>query len=267
MSGRLSGKVSLISGAASGIGRETARLFSREGAKVFLGDIDSERGAAAAAEIGPQAQFVALNVTQEHSWSAALEIVLAHAGRIDILVNSAGIWTGGDFIDCSLADWQQTMDINATGTFLGCREAVKAIKATGNPGAIVNISSIYGNIAADDAVAYAASKGAVRLLTKGVALYCAANALPIRCNSVHPTYVDSEMLERFAESGGREMEVARLSSVVPMRKLPVPSDIAEATLFLASDAARLITGAELPVDGGMLAGIVAPASIPARLVS
>jgi 3(or 17)beta-hydroxysteroid dehydrogenase len=268
VTGRLSGKVTLISGAASGIGRETARLFAREGAEVFLGDIDSDRGVAAAAEIGPQGQFVALNVTQEHSWSAALETVLKRAGRFDILVNSAGIWTGGDFIDCSLADWQQTMDINATGTFLGCRAAVKAMKATGNPGAIVNISSIYGNIAADDAVAYAASKGAVRLLTKGVALYCAANSLPIRCNSVHPTYVDSEMLERFAEAaGGRELEVARLSSVVPMRKLPVPSDIAEAIFFLASDAARLITGAELPVDGGMLAGIVAPVSNPVRLVS
>jgi 3(or 17)beta-hydroxysteroid dehydrogenase len=266
VTGRLSGKVTLISGAASGIGRETARLFAREGAEVFLGDIDSERGAAAATEIDPSAHFVPLNVTQEHSWSAAFETVLKLAGRIDILVNSAGIWTGGDFINCSLADWQQTMDVNATGTFLGCRSAVKAMKAIGSSGSIVNISSIYGNIAADDAVAYAASKGAVRLLTKGVALYCAANALPIRCNSVHPTYVDSEMLERFAV-GGREMEVARLSSVVPMRQLPVPSDIAEAILFLASDAARLITGAELPVDGGMLAGIVAPASIPARLVS
>ena len=266
--GRLPGKVSLISGAASGIGRETARLFAREGSDVFLGDIDSDRGGAAAAEIGPSAHFVPLDVTQEHSWSTALEMVLKRAGRIDILVNSAGIWTGGDFIDCSLAEWQRTMDVNATGTFLGCRSAVKAMKAMGNSGAIVNISSIYGNIAADDAVAYAASKGAVRLLTKGVALYCAANALPIRCNSVHPTYVDSEMLERFAEAvGGREMEVARLSSVVPMRKLPVPSDIAEAILFLASDAARLITGAELPVDGGMLAGIFAPVSVPARLAS
>jgi NAD(P)-dependent dehydrogenase (short-subunit alcohol dehydrogenase family) len=263
--GRLRSKIALISGAASGIGRETAQLFAREGAEVFLGDIDADRGREAAASIGVSAHFVPLDVTREHSWSSAVETVLQHTDRLDVLVNSAGIWTDGDFIDFSLAEWQRTMDINATGTFLGCRAAVKAMKEKGNSGSIVNISSIYGNIAADDAVAYAASKGAVRLLTKGVALYCAANALPIRCNSVHPTYVDSEMLDSFAEAcGGREATVAGLASVVPMRKLPVPNDIAEAILFFASDAARMVTGAELPVDGGMLAGIFAPVSAPAQ---
>ncbi|MBD9624695.1 SDR family oxidoreductase [Ensifer sp. ENS06] len=262
--GRLSGKITLITGAASGIGRETARLFAREGAFVFLADIDAEKGRAAATEIGDAAQFVPLNVTDEDSWTAALEAVVRRAGQLDVLVNSAGIWTDGDFVNCSLADWQRTMAVNATGTFLGCRAAVGAMKSKGNSGSIVNISSVYGNIASDDAVAYAASKGAVRLLTKGVALYCAANGMPVRCNSVHPTYVDSEMLERFAEEvGGREVAVAGLSAAVPMRMLPVPSDIAEAILFLASDAARLVTGTELPVDGGMLAGIVAPVSAPA----
>jgi len=266
--GRLRGKIALISGAASGIGLETARLFAREGAQVFLADIDAGKGQEAATSIGAQASFVPLDVTQEQSWSAAVETVLQRAGRLDVLLNSAGIWTGGDFIDCSLADWQRTMDVNATGTFLGCRSAVKVMKEKGNSGSIVNISSIYGNIAADDAVAYAASKGAVRLLTKGIALYCAANALPIRCNSVHPTYVDSEMLDSFAEAcGGRDVTVAGLSSVVPMRKLPVPLDIAEAVLFFASDAARMVTGAELPVDGGMLAGIFAPISARAQPLS
>jgi 3(or 17)beta-hydroxysteroid dehydrogenase len=257
--GRLSGKVTFITGSASGIGRETARLFAREGAFVFLADIDAEKGGEVAFQLGDAAQFVPLDVTDENSWALAIETALSRAGQLDVLVNSAGIWTDGDFINCSLADWQRTMAVNATGSFLGCRSAVGAMKEKGNFGSIVNISSIYGNIASDDAVAYAASKGAVRLLTKGVALYCAANGLPIRCNSVHPTYVDSEMLDRFAEEvGGREVAVSGLSAVVPMRMLPVPSDIAEAILFLASDAARLITGAELPVDGGMLAGIIAP---------
>ncbi len=264
-SGRLSGKVALISGAASGIGRETAHLFAREGAEVVLADIDADRGREAAAKIGPSAYFVPLDVTQERSWSAALEGILQRAGRLDVLVNSAGIWLDGDFTSYALGDWQRTMDVNATGTFLGCRFAVEAMRARRNSGAIVNISSVYGNIGADDAVAYAASKGAVRLLTKAVAMYCAAKALPVRCNSVHPTYVDSEMLDVFAAAvGGRERAIAGLCSVVPMRKLPIPSDIAEAILFLASDSARMITGAELPVDGGMLAGIIAPVSVPAR---
>ncbi|WP_457588903.1 SDR family oxidoreductase [Ensifer canadensis] len=261
---RLSGKIAFVTGAASGIGRETARLFAREGAYVFLADIDAEKGNAAALQIGDAAQFVPLNVTDEDAWTKALEMVHRRAGQLDVLVNSAGIWTDGDFVNCSLADWQRTMAVNATGTFLGCRAAVGMMKTKGNSGSIVNISSVYGNIASDDAVAYAASKGAVRLLTKGVALYCAANGLPVRCNSVHPTYVDSEMLDRFAEEvGGRDAAVAGLSAAVPMRMLPVPSDIAEAILFLASDAARLVTGTELPVDGGMLAGIVAPISAPA----
>jgi 3(or 17)beta-hydroxysteroid dehydrogenase len=264
-SGRLSGKVALISGAASGIGRETARLFTREGAEVVLADIDADRGREAAAKIGPSACFVTLDVTQERSWSAALEAILQRAGRLDVLVNSAGIWIDGDFTSYALGDWQRTMDVNATGTFLGCRLAVEAMRARRNSGAIVNISSVYGNIGVDDAVAYAASKGAVRLLTKAVAMYCAAKALPVRCNSVHPTYVDSEMLDVFAAAvGGRETAIAGLNSVVPMRKLPLPSDIAEAILFLASDSAQMITGTELAVDGGMLAGIIAPVSVPAR---
>ena len=259
--GRLRGKVALISGAASGIGRETADLFARVGATVFLADIDANKGHAAAAKLGAQGYFVPLDVTQERSWSDAVETVLRQTGRLDILVNSAGIWLESDFVNYSLSDWQRTMDVNATGTFLGCRFAVEAMKAKGNSGAIVNVCSIYGNIAADDAVAYAASKGAVRLLTKAVALYCAAKTLPVRCNSVHPTYVDSEMLEGFAATvGGRDIAVAKLSSAVPMRKLAMPLDIAEAILFLASDSARMITGAELPVDGGMLAGIFAPIS-------
>ena len=261
---RLLGKCALITGAASGIGRETARLFAREGATVFLADIDPERGRAAAEEIGDSGRFVRLDVTDEASWADVFERVTQSGGGLDVLVNCAGIWTDGDFETCSLADWQRTFDVNATGTFLGCRGAVAAMRSGGNTGSIVNISSIYGNIAADDAVAYAASKGAVRLLTKGVALYCAAKALPIRCNSVHPSYVDSEMMDSFAaEVGGRDVAIAGFASVVPMRRLPVPLDIAEAVLFLASDSARLITGVELPVDGGMLAGIFAPVRSPA----
>jgi NAD(P)-dependent dehydrogenase (short-subunit alcohol dehydrogenase family) len=267
--GRLTGKVALISGAASGIGRETARLFAREGAEVVLADIDANSGREAAAQIGASAFFAELDVTQEDSWAAALKTVVQRAGRLDVLVNCAGIWVDGDFISSPLGNWQRTMDVNAKGTFLGCRFAVEAMRASGNSGAIVNIASVYANIGADDAVAYAASKGAVRLLTKSVAMYCAANNLPVRCNSVHPTYVDSEMLEVFAAAvGGRQKAIDGLTSAVPMRKLPVPLDIAEAILFLASDAARMITGAELPVDGGMLAGIIAPVSVPvARAVA
>ena len=263
-SGRLRGKTAFITGGASGIGRETARLFSNERAVVVIADINSIKGEEAAAEIGAPSFFVELDVTQEGSWSKAIDTVLERTGKLDILLNSAGVCLDGDFATYALADWHRTMNVNALGTFLGCRFAVEAMRAKGNSGAIVNISSIYGNIAADDAVAYSASKGAVRLLTKAVALYCASNKLPIRCNSVHPTYVDSEMLDSFAAAvGGREKAISRLSSIVPLRQLAMPSDIADAVLFLSSDSARMITGAELPVDGGMLAGIFAPISVPA----
>ena len=127
--GRLSGKVALISGAASGIGRETARLFAREGAGVVLADIDADRGREAVAEIGPSACFVPLDVTQERSWSAAFEAILQRAGRLDILVNSAGIWLDGDFTSSPLGDWQRTMDINATGSFRAARFAVEAMRS------------------------------------------------------------------------------------------------------------------------------------------
>ena len=249
-SGRLRGKVALISGAASGIGRETAHLFAREGAEVVLADIDADRGREAAAKIGPSACFVPLDVTQERSWSAALEGILQRAGRLDVLVNSAGIWLDGDFTSYALGDWQRTMDVNATGTFLGCRFAVEAMRARRNSGAIVNISSVYGNIGADDAVAYAASKGAVRLLTKAVAMYCAAKALPVRCNSVHPGVMPPMRTSgRTADPATR----AKMLEQVPLGRDGRVEEVAYAVLFLASDEASYVTGAELYVDGGYLA--------------
>lgn len=257
--GRLSNKIALITGGASGIGAATARLFLAEGASVILADRAVEKGEALASALGGRAQFQRLDVTEPTDWSsAAAELTRIH-GRLDVLVNSAGISLNGDLIDGPLEVWERTMAVNATGTYLGCRFAVDLMKKAGNTGSIVNLCSIYGNIGADDVIAYAASKGAVRQLTKAVAMSCAAARLPIRCNSVHPAFVDSELLQDFAAAvGGHDAMVAALSSVMPIRRMAQPVDVARAILFLASDESAMTTGAELAVDGGMLAGIVAP---------
>ncbi len=254
---RLKDKIALITGGASGIGRETARLFAAEGATVVIGDLDESRGKSVAAQLG--SRYLQLDVTREVDWAAARDELIGAYGRLDVLVNSAGISCNGDTIDGPVNIWHRTMAVNATGTYLGCRTAVAMMRAERNVGAIVNICSFYGNIAGDDVIAYAASKGAVRQLTKGVALACAAAGLPIRCNSVHPTFVDSELIQGFADAiGGREAMLTALTPLIPMRRLARPEDVARAILFLASDEAAMTNGAGLPVDGAMLAGIVAP---------
>lgn len=261
--GRLANRVALITGGASGIGAAAARLFVAEGASVILADLDAEKGEALAVALGDKAAFLRLDVTDPAQWEAAAAHIRAAHGRLDVLVNSAGISLKGDLIDGPLDIWHRTMAVNATGTYLGCRTAMGLMKSAGNAGAIVNLCSIYGNIAAEDVIAYAASKGAVRQLTKAVAMSSAAQSLAVRCNSVHPAFVDSELLQDFAAAvGGHDAMVKALSSVMPMRRMARTEDVARAILFLSSDDAAMTTGAELAVDGGMLAGIVAPVTAP-----
>ncbi len=262
-----SGKVAIVTGGASGIGRATCRLFAEAGATVLLGDIDAQRGQKAADEIVAATGRASclhhpLDVTRLDSWQALIDLAVDRLGMPDILVNSAGICLDGDFLDYSLADWEKTFAVNSTGTFLGCQAAIRAMApggwmASGKTGAIVNVGSIYSVIGADDAVAYAASKGSVRTLTKAVALYCAGRGLPIRCNAINPTFVDTEMLQPFAASvGGHAAMLDRLSRFVPMGRLAAAAEIARAILFLSNDDAAMVTGTELMVDGGTTAGHV-----------
>lgn len=256
--GRLEGKVALITGGASGIGRRTAERMVGEGAKVAIADIASAAGEAAAAEIGGDVLFIEHDVTDEAGWRAATETVLKRHGRLDALVNSAGIGTMGTVEETSFEDWKRVMAVNADGVFLGCKYGVEAIKRTsrepGAGGSIVNISSVSGIIGGHNLAAYNASKGAVRLLTKSVALHCARKGYNIRCNSVHPTFIDTPMVRAMYERAPDPDSIkAKLERQVPLGHLGEPDDIAWGIVYLVSNESKYMTGAEFVVDGGITA--------------
>jgi len=246
---RLSGKVAFVTGAAAGIGRATALLFLGEGARVAVSDIN-EAGLADLAERGALA--FKQDVTEEARWREVVDATLAHFGQLDILVNNAGIGVLGHIEKATLADFRKTQSVNVESVFLGCREAVRAMKGRG--GSIVNISSVAGLIGDANSVAYCASKGAVRLLTKSVALHCARAGYGIRCNSVHPSFTETAMVESFI-STSRDPERVRegLRRAIPMGRYGQVGDIAQAILYLASDESSFTTGAEMAVDGGLTA--------------
>ena len=223
MAGRLHGKVALITGAASGIGRATAALFHAEGAKVAATD----RNEAGLKALGPDADLIlAQDVTDEARWREVVDAVLAAFGRLDILVNSAGIGVLGNIEQATLADWRKVHAVNVEGTFLGCREAVRAMKPTGG-GSIVNLSSVAGIIGDASSAAYCASKGAVRLLTKSAALHCARAGYKIRVNSVHPSFAETPMvLEGIARAKDPDRVRAGLSRAAPMGRMGKAEEVA-----------------------------------------
>ena len=250
--GRLDGKVALISGGARGQGAAEALLFAREGAKVVIGDILDDEGRqteAQIAELGGDATYVHLDVTSTDDWDAAVQTALDRYGRLDILVNNAGIGgTGGGIEGATLENWDRTLDINAKGVFLGTKAAIPAIRDSGG-GSIVNISSIAGIIGLTSGnPAYAASKGAVRLLTKSTAIQHAADN--IRCNSVHPGMIVTAMTEALLSDPERRQY---WDDIIPMDRLGTVDDIANGVLFLASDDSSFVTGSELVIDGGVTA--------------
>ncbi len=250
---RFQGKTALVTGAASGIGRAVAERLIAEGARVALCDIDRAAGIAAAEALGEDTLFVALDVTDEAQWQAAMAAVLDAFGRLDVVVNSAGVILLKSIEDTSLAEWRRVMAVNLDGTFLGCRFAVEAMKRTGG-GAIVNLSSVSGMVGGANLAAYNASKGGVRLLTKSVALHCARKAYDIRCNSVHPSFAETAMLDHIAENA-REPEKARtaMAAQVPLGRLAQAGEIATMVAYLASEDAGFVTGAEFVIDGGLTA--------------
>lgn len=252
--GRLSGKVALVTGAASphGFGFATALLYAQEGAKVLLTDLKGEAVAARASELrerGYAAVPCAHDVASEADWERAIGLLLKEFGRLDVLVNNAGIVEPGGIADATTENWHRHLGVNLTGVFLGCRFGVRQMRAQGGGGSIVNVSSIAGIAAFPGLLAYCASKGGVRLLTKAAALDVAAEG--IRINSVHPGHLDTDMLA-YAREVAPQMVAAMIDNI-PMRKLGAPVEIANMNLFLASDESRYVTGAEMVVDGGLMA--------------
>lgn len=247
---RLKSKTALITGAASGIGAETAKLMSAEGAKVIVTDINEEQGKIIADEV--QADFLPLDVSNESSWQNVAKSV----GQIDVLFNNAGIIGfneigAQDPENISLDDWQFIHHVNLDGVFLGCKYGIKLMKKHG--GSIINMSSRSGMVGVADTCAYASSKSAIRNHTKSVALYCASQDYNIRCNCVNPAAILTPLWEPMLGEN-REESIQTISAGIPLGCMGEPSDVANAVIYLAADESKYITGTEIVIDGGILAG-------------
>jgi 3(or 17)beta-hydroxysteroid dehydrogenase len=254
VAGRLSGKAAFVTGAASGLGRAIAQCFAGEGARIALADIDESRGRAAAAEIGDAALFITHDVTSEASWLAGLGQAAAAFGRLEIIVNNAGIGTWGTIEKTTLEEWRRVHAVNLDGVFLGCKHGIPHLRAAGG-GSIINLSSVAGIMGTPTLAAYGSSKGGVRQMTKSVALYCANRRDGIRCNSIHPTFIATPMVESMiADSKSPERTRAALAAQIPLGRVGEAEEVAALALYLASDESRFVTGAEFVIDGGLLAG-------------
>ncbi|MBL8648224.1 MAG: glucose 1-dehydrogenase [Sphingosinicella sp.] len=254
---RFEGKVVVITGGARGIGLASAERFAREGAVVVITDVLSGEVEAQAARLsgeGLAVEAAVQDVTREADWDRLVADVIHRHGRLDVLVNNAGIARIASIEESSLADWRLTMAVNVEGVFLGAKAAIGAMKERG--GAIVNIASIAGNVGEPLLAAYNASKGAVKLLTRNAALHCARHGYPIRVNSMHPGYTDtllvSDAIGTMEAEAGAAFAAETLARI-PIGRFAVPDEIAGPILFLASDDARYMTGSELIVDGGYTA--------------
>jgi len=250
----LSGQVAIVTGGASGIGAATVALLATAGATVVTADIQP------AAELAP-GRFVQHDVSSEESWTALLADILKSEGRLDILVNNAGIVGGFSNIETTTVElWRKVEQVNSEGVFLGCKHAVDGMKRTGpgkpeSKGSIVNISSVAALLGSGGPTAYSASKGAVRLLSKSVALYCAEQKLGIRCNSVHPGGVDTPIFNPLWQAMGHEQGKALIGSHHPIGRMAEPNDLGELILWLASDRSAFVTGAEFVADGAYTTGL------------
>jgi NAD(P)-dependent dehydrogenase (short-subunit alcohol dehydrogenase family) len=252
---RVEGKVALVTGGGMGLGRAACDLLAAEGAAVWCTDISGEHGMETVRRIrdrGGKAEFLQLDVSNWDQWPPVMDAIAAGHGRLDIVVNNAGIAYAGNIEDASLEQWRRTMTVNVDGVFLGCKHGVSAMKKTGG-GSIINLSSIDGIIGEAELAAYCASKGAVRTLTKAVAIHCAEKKYGIRCNSIHPGYIWTPQTERYLRDLGRlEEEREKAVSRHPIGFLGEPNDVAFMVLYLASDESKFVTGAEMVVDGGYL---------------
>jgi len=261
MAGRVQGKVALVTGGASGIGRGCAERLAQEGATVVLTDLQDDKGAATVAAIeaaGGRASYLHHDVTSEQAWIDTIAAVKAQHGRLDILVNNAGIGLSGSVLEMSLADFQRQTAVNIDGVFLGVKHAVPLMRQSGG-GSIINMSSVAGLKGSAMLAGYCATKGAVRLFTKAVALECAAAKDGVRVNSVHPGIIETPIWDTIVGTGepgdnarpprGPVLD-AMIADNVPLGVKGYPEDIANGVLWLASEESRYVTGAELVIDGG-----------------
>jgi len=250
------GKIALVTGGGSGLGRAISEMLAREGARVAVTDID----AAAARETADMIEAtrpgaaigLAHDVTEAAAWSAALDATLTAFGGLHVLVNNAGIAEGGSIEDTDLETWRRVHAVDLDGVFLSCKLALPHVKASGG-GSIVNISSVAGIVAGHNMAAYNSAKAAVRHLTKSVALHCAKQGYGIRCNSVHPAFVRTPILDPLVARFGAQEAYAKLGRQIPLGRIGEPEEIAYGVLYLASDESSFMTGAELVLDGGLSA--------------
>ena len=265
MAGRVEGKIALVTGAASGIGRATALLLAQEGATVVVTDVQIDKGLGVVAEIeaaGGRACFLAHDVTEEEQWRAVVGETQARFGRLDILVNNAGIGYTGSILEMTIERWRRQMAINVDGVFLGVKHGLPLMRLSGAGGSIVNVSSISAMRPSASAAGYNASKAAVRQFTKAVALECAAARDGVRVNSLHPGVVETAiwdtMLDTTEDGSNNRPRTATLDAAVgntiPFGYRGTPEDMARGVLWLAGDESRYMTGAELVIDGGRSIG-------------
>ncbi|MGD9536680.1 MAG: glucose 1-dehydrogenase [Alphaproteobacteria bacterium] len=255
MAGRVAGKVALITGGAAGIGAASARALGAEGAKLVLTDVNEAGAQALAARLGKdgiEAIGLGHDVTDEAAWETVIKASLARFGRLDVVVNNAGIAFVGPTEETTLADWRRMLAVNLDGVFLGTKHAIRAMK--GHGGSIINVSSILGIDGLATAAAYCASKGGVRLFTKAVAIECGEAGNGIRVNSVHPGYIHTAMFDTdIAAFGSLEAKKKAVGALHPIGRIGQPEEIAAGIVFLASDESSFVTGAELVIDGGYTA--------------
>ena len=246
MTGRVQDKIALVTGGASGIGRAIVQALVGEGAKVLIADINADAGHALADELGSAPSFIPHDASSEAGWDEVAAVVRERYGRLDVLVNNAGILLKGSIEETSLDDWHKLLRVNSDSAFLGCRMGVELMKDHG--GSIINVSSIAALAGKDDYAAYCASKGAVAALNRAVAAHCRRQKYRIRCNSLHPDGVLTPMTVASYPPGIDPQQFTIDSD--PMNRMCLPEDVASAALYLASDESRAINGMELRIDSG-----------------
>ncbi|MGB0844055.1 MAG: glucose 1-dehydrogenase [Alphaproteobacteria bacterium] len=259
---RISNRVCLVTGAAQGLGAAISRRFIEEGATVYLTDMNKEKGETLAMQLGERAMFRIQDVTNEAHWEVRMDEILKEQGRLDVLVNNAGILEQDEIENADLESFRRMLGVNTEGVFLGCKHAVRAMKKrkedTGlkdlSSASIINVSSLAAIVGSHNLSGYSASKGAVRALTKSVALYCARKSYDIRCNSIHPGLAETQMAEDvISVSRNPERTREAFNRAAPLPGMVQPIDVANAALYLASSESRFTNGIEMVIDGGAIA--------------